>query len=228
MYATAPYWFALLLVVSFLGFWPSYFSPSAPKASMGQHMHALTMMVWVLLLIIQPWLIRTGRRGIHKIIGRFSLLWAALVFFTALVVVHLNLGRFEQPFPPIALSFFWLGVASAFIYAGFYVLAIQHRKNMQLHARYMAATALPFIVAGLGRLFAQLGGATGLSFLSFEVALWVPVGVGLVMVAHEFRSGKVRTPWVAGTVAWFITVLGFFYLPRFSWLGSVADWYFSL
>ena len=53
MYPNAPFWFAGLLVLIILGFWPSYFSPSAPAATFGQHFHSVTMLGWMAMLIAQ-------------------------------------------------------------------------------------------------------------------------------------------------------------------------------
>lgn len=228
MYATAPYWFAGLLVLSILGFWPSYFSPSASKATFGQHFHAVTMLIWVLVLMVQPWLIHRRRRDIHRIIGRISLALAALLVISALYAVDDNLARQPQPYPPRSLSFFWLGLSLAVYYAMIYSLAIVNRRDMQLHARYMAATALTFIVPGLGRLLTRIGEATGLDFLGFDIALWMPVLVGGVMISHDARKGRIRLPWVLATAAMTLVVLGFFFLPRFDWFSAFADWYLQV
>jgi len=227
MYSSSPFWFTGLLVLLILGFWPSYFSPVAASATFGQHFHAVIMMGWVLMLIVQPWLIRSRRRDIHRVIGRVSFVLAPLVVISALFVVLDNLAKLPQPYPPIGLSFFWLGLASALFFAMLYSLAIINRKDVQLHARYMVATALGFIVPGLGRLFGQIGEATGLVFLDFQVALWVPAIVGGVMIVHDARNGRVRFPWVLATVAWVVIVLGFSFLPRFEWFRVLADWYLS-
>ena len=224
MYPNAAFWFTGLLVLLLLGFWPSYFSLEAPAATFGQHFHSVTMLGWMLMLITQAWLIRTRRRNIHRAIGRFSMAWAPLVVFSALYVVLDNLAGLPEPRPPIGLSFFWLGLASAALFAILYTLAIVNRREMQLHARYMAATALAFIVPGLGRLFGQIAELTGLEFLDFETALWAPVLAGSVMIVHDVRKGRVRTPWVLATVLWVVTVLGFFNLPRFAWFSAFADW----
>lgn len=228
MYKNAPYWFAALFVLSILGFWPSYFSPTATRATFGQHFHAVAMLIWVAMLIMQPWLIRTRRRNVHRLIGRASLFLAPVLVFSALVAVEDNLARQPQPYPPIALSFFWLGLASALLFAVLYTLAIIKRREMQLHARYMAATGLVFIVPGLGRLLTRIGEATGLAFLNFQVALWAPVLVGAVMILHDSRKGRVRLPWVLATVSWAGAVAGFYLLPRYAWFTSFADWYLNL
>jgi len=228
MYSSAPFWFAGLLLLSFLGFWPSYFSPRASSATFAQHFHAVAMLIWVLMLIVQPWLIRSRRRDIHRRVGRLSFVFAPLVVISALYVVLDNLAKLPQPYPPIGLSFFWLGLASALYFALVYSLAIINRRDMQRHARYMVSTALVFIVPGLGRLLTRTGEATGLEFLDFQVALWFSLAAGCVMILHEVRKGRVRLPWVLATAMWAGVVLGFFIMPRFEWFSAFADWYLSL
>ena len=228
MYSNASFWFAGLLVFLILGFWPSYFSPTASSATFGQHFHAVIMLGWILMLIVQPWLIRSRRRDIHRVIGRVSFVLAPLVVISALYVVLDNLVKLPQPYPSIGLSFFWLGLASAAFYAMLYILAIINRRDVQLHARYMTATALGFITPGFGRLFSRIGEATGLGFLNFELALWMPAIVGGVMIVHDARKGRVRLPWVLATASWFVIVLGFYFLPRFEWFSALADWYLGI
>lgn len=228
VYKNAPYWFAALLFLSLLGFWPSYFSPTAAKATFGQHFHAVAMLIWVAMLIVQPWLIRTHRRNIHRLIGRGSLIVAPVLVFSALYAVEDNLAKQPQPYPPIALSFFWLGLASAALFAVLYTLAIIKRKDMQLHARYMASTALVFIVPGMGRMLTRIGQANGLEWLNFQVALWVPALVGGIMILHDSRKGRVRLPWVLATVTWVGVGAGFYLMPRYAWFTSFADWYLNL
>jgi hypothetical protein len=162
------------------------------------------------------------------LIGRASLVIAPVLVFSALIAIADNLARLPQPYPPIGLSFFWLGLASASYFAMFYILAIINRREMQLHARYMAATALVFIVPGLGRLLSRLGEATGLAFLNFQVALWVPVLIGAVMIFHDSRKNRFRLPWVFATVASAGIAAGFYLVPRCAWFSALADWYLSL
>jgi hypothetical protein len=226
MYSNAPFWFAGVLVLLIPGFWPTYFSPAAASATFGQHFHSVIMLGWILTLIVQPWLIRSGRRNIHRVIGRISFVWAPLVVISALYVVLDNLVGLPQPYPSIGLSFFWLGLASVPFYAMLYSLAIINRKDVQLHARFMAATALGFITPGLGRLLERVGEATGFSFLNFQTALWAPAIVGGVMIFHDAtKGGRVRIPWVLATASWVVIVLGFHFLPDFTWFSTFADWY---
>jgi hypothetical protein len=57
MYPNAGYAFAALFAVAVFAFWPSYFSqPSAASGYM--HVHAAVMASWMLLLVVQPFLVR--------------------------------------------------------------------------------------------------------------------------------------------------------------------------
>ena len=226
MYSHAHLWFTGLLLLLILGFWPSYFSPSASSATFAHHFHSVVMLIWILMLIAQPWLIRTKKRSLHRAIGRSSLVIAPLVVVSALNVVHEQLGAPVPPYPPILLSFFWLGAASALLYGLLYTLAILNRRDMQIHARYMAATSLVFITPGAGRLLGRIGEETGISMFNFQLGLWAPVLVGIIMLMVEFKKdGRIRTPWALATALILIIVLGFYFLPQFSWLGSFAEWY---
>jgi hypothetical protein len=48
------------------------------------------------------------------------------------------------------------------------------------------------------------------------------------MIFHDWRKGGIRLPWELATVLSFGLVLGFYFLPRFLWLSTLADWYLSL
>jgi hypothetical protein len=225
LYAKAPFWFAGLLILVILGFWPSYFSPASEKATFGQHFHSIVMLIWVLMLIVQPWLINHRKRDTHRLVGRFSFVIGPLVVISALYVVLDNLLGLPQPYPPIGLSFFWLGLGSALFFAMLFILAIISRRQMPLHARYMVATGLLFITPGLGRLFERIGEATGYGIIGFPLALWLPVVIGSVMIYRDARSGAPLTPWTLATLSWTLIVLGFHWLPRFAWFSTFADWY---
>lgn len=43
------------------------------------HVHGIAMLLWVLLLMMQSWLIRSGRRTGHRFLGRSSLILAPVI-----------------------------------------------------------------------------------------------------------------------------------------------------
>ena len=147
LYKNAFYWLIALLVLLLIGFWQSYFS-QVGEAHLTHHFHAISMLCWVLLLITQSWLIRNRQNAQHRTLGKLSFLLAPAVVISAVLVVFHSQATTEHPDSPFALSIFWLGLFSAFLFTVMYYQAIRHRKNMQFHARYMMATALVFLVPG--------------------------------------------------------------------------------
>lgn len=186
------FWFAGLLLILIIGFWKTYFSVFFDGPDRAHHFHGLAMLAWVLLLINQAWLARKGSFEIHRMTGKLSYALAPLIVVSGVYVTYFNIGRFEDPLQPFALSIFHLGLYSVLSFAVLYGLAMYHRRDPQYHARYMIATALVFLVPGLSRTFGNLLEPMGLPSLTFYQNIWVPLIIGLLLVAAEWRNGRLR------------------------------------
>ena len=140
---------ATLFAFSFLAFWPAYLSGALIDVDWRVHFHAVTLALWCVLMITQAYLIRTNRRPIHRWTGKLSYLLAPLVVLASLSAVHGLLQREGvDGIWAYALAFV-LGLVAQFVFA--YALAIYHRKNPALHARFMICTAFPMIPPILDR-----------------------------------------------------------------------------
>ena len=94
------------------------------------------------MLIVQPYLIRTRRNKLHKAAGTVSYLLVPLMVFTTIDLLKYRLS--ELPSLSTMDFFFVALVLNALIaFVIFYGLAIYHRKNSGLHARYMLCTLFP-------------------------------------------------------------------------------------
>jgi len=67
---SGPY-FAGLLLLALISFWPSYLSQLGAQSAY-THLHACLAALWLLTLIAQPILIRRGHRDYHRALGRIS------------------------------------------------------------------------------------------------------------------------------------------------------------
>ena len=151
-------WFLLLIVLVFAGFYTSYFSvffqPTAPVI----HIHFTLMVLWIAMLITQPFLIKYKKLAIHRMLGKISYVLVPLVLISAFLMIRYSyynlindlqqkavqgLNQFtnnqvlQQAAVYEAIAFFYL-----FWFITFYSLAILNRRKTALHARYMMATAL--------------------------------------------------------------------------------------
>ncbi len=194
MYRNAVFYFLGLLLILVGGFWSSYFSKLGGDISFGQHFHAISMLLWMFLLIAQAWFIRSGRRPVHRTVGKLSFLLAPAVIVSGAIVTLDNIARKEIPYSQSDLSIFWFSFFLVIMFALVYSLAIYHRKNMHLHQRYMASTALVFLVPGLARLFGRVGNSLEIWTPDFSQTMWIPGIIALIMIFDDYRKGKVRSP----------------------------------
>ena len=138
-----------LLLIAILGFWPSYFAKFFDgTASFTQyiHAHAVVMMLWVVVLIIQPILIRKGKLSLHRLIGKMSYLLFPLVIIAGALLAH-HRAEFANN---IARNLF-IPFKDIVVLLVAYSIAIYYRKDVAVHARAMIATAIPFLEPALVR-----------------------------------------------------------------------------
>jgi uncharacterized membrane protein YozB (DUF420 family) len=209
--------FGLLLLVSIVGFWKSYFSQlGAPSLQVTHHAHGLVMLAWVVLLIAQAWLIRARRHSIHRAVGRVSFVLAPLVVVTAVWVNLRFMGQFDpaQPIPPVELGFHWFGWFLPAAFAIGYGLAIVHRRDAARHARYMASTALVFLVPGLGRAAGNyLPPLVGWAPSPLQL-MFVPLGIAAFLWLRDRRAGQSTRPFGLVTALWVLNLAGWAMLPQ--------------
>lgn len=222
--STLAFWFAGLLFILIIGFWKTYFSVFFDGPDRAHHFHGLAMLAWVLLLINQAWLMRSRKIELHRMTGRLSYVIAPLVVVSGIVVTFFNIARFEDPMLPRALSIFHLGLYSVLAFAILYGLAMFHRREPQYHARYMIGTALVFLVPGLSRAMAHFVEPTGLPSLTFYQNLWVPLGIGLLLIVVDWRGGRVRSPFVVFSVIWAINLALWHLLPHVPFWRAFTAW----
>jgi hypothetical protein len=209
LYRNAIYWFALLLVVLVVGFWRSYFSEIGQGSlHITHHVHGVAMLLWVLLLMMQSWLIRTGRRTGHRLLGRSSLILAPVVVGSGLWVnFHIMAGA-PQPIPAGFGGAYWWGFFLMAAFVVLYTMGVIHRRRLQLHARYMAATALVFLTPGLGRAwFNYLYPLTGWEPTAMKVTA-VPLLIGGWLLLDDWRRGRTVQPYLLFCTIWLVGYLG--------------------
>ena len=208
IYPRAHFYFLLALLTAFVGFYPSYFSRLGDTDGV-HHFHGLTATAWLCWLIVQAWLIRRGSFAAHKIIG-----WLSLVVAPAFVVSGILLIQIQTFAPnPFSVAF---GVPLAFIdgttigyFAVAYVMAIVYRRNVQLHARLLASTAVMVLPPAISRVIGNLVTATH----SFPLALYIAFALSEIIVVllliDDYRHGSIRAPYVILFVLMLVQPIGF-------------------
>lgn len=149
----------LLVFLAFvvLAFWPSYFARLFEQPNLRFHAHGIVLTLWCVLLVVQPQLLRTGRRSVHRALGKASYVLAPALVAITLSFVHYRVGGGIPPGAPLELGdlyFLALTLNALVAFAVLYGLAIRYRRDPQAHGRYMLCTVFPLFTPVTDRLIA--------------------------------------------------------------------------
>lgn len=175
---TAIFIILILLGVQW-GFYQSYTSqfPKFIDKTVTIHVHGIFLMMWMVLLIVQPLLIGSGRAKLHRTIGKVSYVLGPLIIVTMFLVGKGSYGRAIGLIPEKEnLTFMVLDIRGYLTFAIFWALAMLYRKIPASHMRYMIATGIIAIGPGVGR------GLTNSFGLEFGPALTITDVLDLAIV----------------------------------------------
>ena len=141
-----------LLILAPVAFWPLYVSKSWSGIDRYTHAHALLGTLWLLVLIVQPLLIRHGHRAVHRSVGRASLLIAVAFVVSGLLLAHYRVSRLPEDLVLKEGIYVYLPLAVALLFAGACGLGFRWRRSTAVHARFMLSTALLLIDPVLARI----------------------------------------------------------------------------
>ena len=134
------------------GFWFTYFTRLLDQQNYRMHVHGAALILWCLMLIIQPYLIRKGKIHIHKTIGKFSYLLMPILLFSTVDLLKYTL-RGKEYLSSMDNLFIALVINALIVYIILYGLAIYHKNKGTVHARYMLSTVFPMVTPITDRIF---------------------------------------------------------------------------
>lgn len=219
---TAPF-FALLVALAVPAFWPSYLRAEKAEADFHVHLHGIAMLLWGVMLIAQPWLIRIGRWKLHRKLGKASYVLAPLVVVSTLLLARY---RLTQPYPADQLYFLYVQLGLTAVFTVAYAQAIRHRKSPAVHARYMVCTALAMFDPIMARIVYN---HFGIDYPFMQMLTWLMIdAILLYLWKRDVDSGSgIRV--FPGMLAAFalMQVPTFFLYKTAAWAGF-AKWYAAL
>ena len=151
-------------IIVFAGFAQSYFLKvffGTPPLYPLLHLHGLVMTSWFVLFATQSWLIETHRVRLHRRLGIFGALLAAMILVVGAAVVTINAreGR-VPPAAPIPVVVF-LSYANLLVFGVLVGAAVYFRGRSEFHKRLMLLGTLNLLTAAISRIpldFIQSGG----------------------------------------------------------------------
>jgi hypothetical protein len=169
----------VVLVATFVGFAPSYYlravmAPPHPMEPLTPlvFVHGLLFTAWVLLFVVQTWLVAGRQIAMHRRIGVLSAWLLAAIIPVAVAVA---IGGIHRPLtaPPGIPPLQWAAVPVLGIlgFAVVVILALLKRRDPPTHKRLMLCAMVALLDPSIGRLMPALGVGGPAALLTFLVFL---------------------------------------------------------
>jgi hypothetical protein len=214
----------ILLQVAFHPTYLQYF-PQFKAFTWTHHIHGALMVSWVMMLIIQPYLIYKGKYKTHRLIGRISYFTAPLMLISMFLVTRLNYLNSVNKVPFKEVAYIQaLNYITPLVFLLFYSLAIINKKDAFKHKRYMIGTSFIMLTAILNRLLQEIFG--DIQPYEFFVPMYLGVIVTALLLANDVLKKRNPVPYTTVMVVLFLNVLIFHARETAMWqsiVHSVGD-----
>jgi len=229
----AGYFYIGVLVPTVVAFWPQYLAKLPAGGISGYlHFHSLVMTAWFGVLIAQPFLLRAGRRRVHRALGKLSYGLVPMIAVSIVLLAHSRLPPVSDPGFAEAAPDLYLALAGLLLFVLAYVLGVVHRRSQPLHARYMLCTGLaladPIVARLLGYYLVADDSWFERARLEQAVTYVVVLTIlgALIVRERDQPRGRAAFPVMLGATT---VVFGLWYVivPGAAWLGF-ARWFAGL
>lgn len=168
-YYNLGYWLLLYIPLTLAGFYITYFSVFFKPKPAIIHIHFALVIMWMAVVIAQPFLIKYKKIALHRILGRISYFLVPLLLLSGFAMLRFGYYNFTkglagqqengtstftaQEMLQQGADYILIAVMYIAWFAVFYILGISHKKKMHPHSRYMLATALTLTGPTVDRIF---------------------------------------------------------------------------
>lgn len=226
-------WLAVIFVVTFLSFWPSFFS-AIVNVETHIIIHGISAISWMLLTVLQAWLIKSQWRKHHRTIGYTSLVLAVVLVLSGLQVLQTMLLKdhsVDGSHPLLAIKFLYVDLTGLFLFSAFLWLAIRaiRKRDIALHMRLITCTAIIPLEAALERTFVY-GTPTLVPHLN--TALYAStitlIVVLVILVSIDRWTGRSRWPYAVMLTYYVLMLLTTDLIANQEWFQAFASFYANL
>jgi hypothetical protein len=206
-------WLLLLIPFVAIGFYPSYWSKLlTDKSTTIQHVHAFLMSLWVIMSLVQPFLIMKKKTQLHKTVGKISYGLMPLIVISGYILIQARYERVllrvqnkvatgelkltaAEVLDRVATSQ-TIGILFLLMLIIFYTLAIVSRKKFLHHATYMLGAICTSIDPSLDRMIGHWASANKIEpnfFISYGSQLFAIVLL-IALAVYQYTKKQSLKP----------------------------------
>ncbi len=199
-YLTISIWITTLAVI---GFWPTYFGPlfeGTLKIKPILHLHAVTFLGWMILIVLQALLVSIHRTDLHRKLG---LIGAGYGVVIVLIGILTMLERFSdllaQGDVRTAHASLVIPIFDLLLFVVFFLAALIYRQRPEIHKRLIIVSTLAF----LGPAIARMNFLT--SIPQIFVVLLSPILFGIAF--DLIMSRRIHLVYIIGIIGYLVSAV---------------------
>ena len=194
-YSSVP---IVVAAIVFTGFAPSWFlrpmlaTPTMDPLTLISAMHGAVFTSWIALTIVQPLLIASGHRKLHRSLGYVGAGIAAAMVVLIVLATAQSMKIGTPPVFPTPTAFFAVNMTGLVSFATIVALAIAKRRDAEAHKRLILLSLVVLMAPALARMPAL---QPWMPFSAFATPDWVI----LAGIVYDIRTrGRVHRVWTIG------------------------------
>ena len=154
------------------------------------HLHGVTFISWMTLLMVQTWLINVKNVALHRSLGTFGIALGTAVLFTGSLISLLGFSGPGAQRSPFYYDLMYLSVMAMLGFGFLFTLAIRQARNPEIHRRLILFATIPLLPPGINRTYQVLG---QLDYLPVLATYLTMAAIAAALVLHDWRAnGKLN------------------------------------
>jgi hypothetical protein len=190
------------------------------------HLHGVTFISWMTLLMVQTWLINVKNVALHRSLGTFGIALGTAVLFTGALIALLGFSRPGGSGSPFYYDLMYLSVMALLGFGFLFTFAIRQARNPENHRRLILFATIPLLPPGINRTYQVL---FELNYLPVVGTYLTMAAIAAAILAHDWRAnGKIHFASKIGAAVVFGQMLLHFPITRSQTFHEVAGFLTSL
>lgn len=148
------------------------------------HLHGVTFVSWMLLLMTQTYLINVRNVALHRSLGTFGIALGTAVLFTGGLISLLGM-RFGNPDAPFYYDLMYLSVIALLGFGCLFTLAIRQARKPENHRRLILFATIPLLPPGINRMYQVV---FQLHYLPVLATYLTMAAIATAILVHDWRT----------------------------------------
>ncbi len=151
------------------------------------HLHGVTFISWMTLLMVQTWLINVKNVALHRSLGTFGIALGTAVLFTGSLIALLGFSRPGGTGSPFYYDLMYLSVMAMLGFGFLFTLAIRQARNPENHRRLILFATIPLLPPGINRTYQVL---FQLDYLPVLATYLTMAAIAAAILVHDWRTTR--------------------------------------